>query len=134
MPAPAPSPAPALTPTGCAAAANGSSISGSSGSNSAPFGLTAALAPVGPPIADFDSNEEYHWDGDAYGTEYSPPSKVNMSVAPYSPSCSHVTLVALASSSCVSLSSSSVTPPCLLLAFIYLLDKLSLLQVDHPLP
>ena len=40
---------------------------------SAPSGLTAALAPVDPPLADFDSDEEYHWDGDSYGTEYPPP-------------------------------------------------------------
>ena len=72
-PAPAPSPAPAPTPTGCAAAADESSVSGSSGSGSAPSGLTAALAPVSPLIDDFDSNEEYHWDRDTYGTEYPPP-------------------------------------------------------------
>jgi hypothetical protein len=133
-PAPAPSPAPAATQTGHAAAADGSSASGSSGSSSAPSGLTAALALVVPPIEDFDSDEEYHWEGDEYRTEYAPPSKVNTQVALYSPSCSQVTLVASNSSLSMFLSHSTATLSPLSLALIHRLDKMTLSPVDIPLP
>jgi len=132
-PALAPSPVPAPAPTGCDAAANGSSASGSSESGSAPSGLTAALALVDLPLTDFESDEEYHWDGDAYGTEYS-SNKVNTPVAPYSPSCSHVSLIASASSLRVSLSPLTATQPRLSSALIHLLNKVSLLPLDYPLP
>ncbi len=81
-PGPLPSPAPAPTLKGWAAAANASSVSGSLGSSSAPSGMTVAVAPAGPPTGNFDSNKGFHWEGDEFGAEYIPPSKVNMCVLP----------------------------------------------------
>ncbi len=54
--------------------------------------LRAVLASA-PPDPDFDSDEEYHWDGDEFGSDYTPPLKLNGRVAPYSPSCSHVSVL-----------------------------------------
>jgi hypothetical protein len=90
---PLPSPAPAPTPGGHAAAIDASSATGSSGSSSTPFGLTAAFAPAAPPPRNFDSDDEYHWESNDVGVEYAPPPKVNTPVAPYLPSCSHVCIV-----------------------------------------
>ncbi len=132
-PPPAPSPALAPTLSGRAAAADGSSKSSSSESGSAPSGLMAALAPVDPPLPDFESDDEYHWDGDEYGAEYS-SIKVNRSVAPYSPSCSHITLVASASLLDMSPSPSPASQPRLSPKLIHLLGKLSLMPVDYPHP
>jgi hypothetical protein len=73
-PSPLPSPAPAPTPNSQAAAADASSLSGSLGSSSAPSGMTALVAPAGTPTGNFDSDEEFHWEGDEFGAEYIPPS------------------------------------------------------------
>jgi hypothetical protein len=89
-PVPLPSPASAPSPSGRAGAADSSSVSGSSGSSSASSGLMAAVAQDNPTPGDFDSDEEYHWDGNNLGVGYAPPPKVNMSVAPYFSSCSHM--------------------------------------------
>ena len=77
MPAPTPAPAPR------AAAADGG------GSLVPPSGLTVVVAPSPAPEEDFDTDDEFWWDGYDYGAEYSSTSKVNHSVLPYTPSCSH---------------------------------------------
>jgi hypothetical protein len=131
-PIPLPSPTPAPTPNGWAAAADASSVSGSLGSSSAPSSVTAAVTPAGPPTGDFDSDEKFHWEGDEFGAEYIPPSKVNMRVAPYLPSCSHVYAVP-------SILTSAIYPPPqfkqphLLSALQHLLNKLSLSPINVPL-
>jgi hypothetical protein len=93
----------------------------------------AALAPVDPPLPDFESDDEYHWDGDEYRAEYS-SVKVNTLVAHYSLSCSHVTLVASASSLDMSLSPLPASQPHLSPKLIHLLGKLSLMPVNYPHP
>ena len=129
---PLPSPAPAPTPGGCAAATDASSATGSLGSSSAPSGLTVVVAPAGPPPGNFDSDDEYLWEGNDIGVEYTPPPKVNTRVAPYSPSCSHICVVP-------SLSMSALSPhtqaqqPRLLSALQHLLTKLSLSPIVAPL-
>ena len=91
-PAPVPSPARGAAPTGQTAAAAAPPPPPNGGSSSAPSGLSAVLAPA-PPDPDFESDEEYHWDGDEFGSDYTPRLKLNGAVAPYSPSCSHVSVV-----------------------------------------
>jgi len=81
-PAPAPTPAPAPR----AAAADGG------GSLVPPSGLTAVVAPSPSPAEDFDTDDKFQWDGYASGAEYSSTPKVNHSVLPYTPSCSHVSV------------------------------------------
>jgi hypothetical protein len=130
LPPPVPSPVPAPTPSSCAGVADGSSKSGSFESGSAPSGLTAALAPVDPPLPDFESDDKYHWEGDEYGAEYS-SVKVNTSVAPHSPSCSHITLVALASLLDLSPSPMPASQPHLSPKLFHLLGKLSLIPVNY---
>jgi hypothetical protein len=90
---PLPSSTLGYTPSGHAAATDTSSATSSLGSSSAPSGLSAVVAPVVPPPVDFDLDDEYHWEGNDIGVEYSPPPNVNTRVAPYSPSCSHVCVV-----------------------------------------
>jgi hypothetical protein len=72
-PAPLPSPASAPSPSGHAAAADTSLVSVSSGSSSAPSGLMAAVAQDNPTPGDFDSDEEFNWEGDNLGVDYAPP-------------------------------------------------------------
>jgi len=78
-PAPAPTPAPA--PRAVAADGGGSLVP--------PSGLTAVVAPSPAPEEDFDTDDEFRWDGYDYGAEYSSTPKVNHSIHPYTPSCSH---------------------------------------------
>ncbi len=71
-------------------ATDGSTSTGSSGSGVAPSGMTAALDTV----VEYDSDEDFCWDGDEEGFGYGdvcPSTKSNASVAPYSgsPSCNH---------------------------------------------
>jgi hypothetical protein len=131
-PGPLPSPAPAPTPKGQAAAADAFSVSGSSGSSSAPSGMTVAVATAVPPTGDFDSNDEFHWEGNELGDEYTPPPKVNMRVASYLPSCSHVRAVPSILTSAIS-SPPHSKPPRLLSALQHLLNKLSLSPIRAPL-
>ncbi len=72
---------------------------GSSGSGTAPSGMTAALDPV----EEYESDEDFCWAGDEEGVGYcgactSPKS--NGPVAPYfnSPSCNHVCVESIISS------------------------------------
>ncbi len=131
-PAPAPGPAPAHvpapTPGGCAAVADALSVFGSSGSSTAPFGLTAAVAPAPSPAVDYESEDNFHWDGDNLGVEYDAHPKVNMHVATYSPSCSHVSVISSISESALLLSLQA-HQPCLSSALQQLLKNLSLLPV-----
>jgi hypothetical protein len=62
------------TPGGCAAVTDASSGTGSLGSSIALSGLTAAVALAVPPPGNFDLDDEYHWDGNDLGVEYTPPS------------------------------------------------------------
>ena len=89
-PAPAPPPPPAAPANlhVCVAAAVKTSA-GCSGSSTAPSGLMAALSVGNNAEGDYDSGDDFHWDGDEFGAEYTP--ELN-SVALYSPSCSHVSV------------------------------------------
>jgi hypothetical protein len=135
-PAPAlglvPSPTPAPTPGRCAAVADASSMSGSSGSSTAPSGLTAAVAPSPSPGGDCESDDNFHWEGADHGVEYDAPHKVNMSIAPYSPSCSHISIIFSVLESALS-SHLQARQPCLSSALQQLLKNLSLLPVILPL-
>ena len=108
--APVASPAPAATPTGQSAAAATPPPAPGGGSSSAPSGLSAVLASA-PSAADFESDEEYHWDGDEFGSDYTPPSKLTGRVAPYFPSCSHVCVVPSISATSVLPSPSPISLP-----------------------
>ena len=119
-PAPAP-PAPATPNVRVAAAEPGTS----SGSAAVPSGLAAALATDG----DYDSGDDFHWDGDESGVEYK--SKLTSSDA-YSPSCSHVSVVASSSTSAVSARPSPTKPARLSPALLKLISTLSLLTIDAP--
>jgi hypothetical protein len=130
-PGPAPSPAPAPTP-GKHAAADASSMSGSSGSSTAPSGLTAVLAPAPSPAGDYESDEDFHWKGDDLGVEYDAPPNVNMRIAPYSPSCSRVSVISSILESALLLHLQA-RQPCLSSALQQLLKNLSLLPVALPL-
>jgi hypothetical protein len=59
---------------------------------SAPSGLTAAVAPVLDSDTDYDSCDDFCWEGDEYGADFGfALPNLNKSVAPYYfPSCSHV--------------------------------------------
>ncbi len=114
-PAPAPNPPPTseTTPLGQSAATTPPPPASGGGSTSTPSGLTAVLASSATLEHDFESDDEYHWDSDEFGSAYTPPSKLNGRVAPYSPSCSHVCVVpslslVSAHSQAVSTSSSSL--------------------------
>ncbi len=98
-PGPASSPMPALTPGGRAVAADSSSMSSSSGSSTAPSGLTAAVVPAPSLAGNYESNKDFHWEGDNLGVEYDVPPKVNMRVALYSPLCSHISVISSISKS-----------------------------------
>jgi hypothetical protein len=101
-PGPAPSPAPAPSPGGHAAAADASSTLGCSVSSAPPSGLTAALAPSPSPSGDYESDEDYHLDGDDLGDEYVAHPKVNKHIVLYSLLCSHVSVVSPSSTSALS--------------------------------
>ncbi len=91
-PGPAPSPAPAPTPGSRAAAADASSTSTPLASSVPPSGLMAAVAQSPAPAGDYESDEEFHWDRDNLGVDYTAPPNVNKHIFPYSPSCSHVSV------------------------------------------
>jgi hypothetical protein len=131
-PGPVPSPAPAPTPGRHAAAADASSVSVSSGSSTAPSGLTAAVAPVPSPAGNYESDDNFYWDEDDLGVEYDAPPKVNMRIAPYSPSCSHIRVISSVSESAIPLHLQA-HQPCLSSALQQLLKTLSFLPVVSPL-
>jgi hypothetical protein len=128
----APSPMPAPTPGRHAVAADASSVSGSSGSSTALSGLTAVVAPAPFPSGNYESDDNFHWDGDDFGVEYTAPPKVNIRIAPYSPSCYHVSLISSILASAL-LSRLQVCQPCLSSALQQLLKNLSLLPAILPL-
>ena len=70
-PTPAPPHAATATPHVRTAAADDTGT-GSSGSATAPSGLTAALAIATIIDGDYDSGDDFHWDGDEFGAEYTP--------------------------------------------------------------
>jgi hypothetical protein len=72
---PMPSPVPAPTPGGCAVAVDASSVSSSLGSSTAPSGLMAVVAPESSPAGNYESDDNFHWDGDNLGVEYAAPLK-----------------------------------------------------------
>jgi hypothetical protein len=131
-PGPAPSPAPAPTSSGPAAAADASSTSMPLASSVPPSGLMAAVAPSPAPAGDYESDEEFHWDGDDLGVDYAAPPNVNKHVLPYSPSCSHVSVAPTLPVS-PPLSLSLERPPHLSLGLWHLLHTLSKLPVVLPL-
>ena len=100
---------------------------GSSGSATAPSGLTAALAVANISDGDYDSGDDFHWDGDEFGAEYTP--KLN-NVAPYYPSCSHVSVAVSSSSMPAAQLSSPSRPPRVSPALLKLLSTLSLSPID----
>jgi hypothetical protein len=126
-----PSPMPAPTPGGRGAATDASPATGVLGSSSALSGSTAAIAPAVPPPGNFNSDDEYHWDGDDLWVEY-PPPKVNMRIAPYSPLCSHISAISSILESTL-LSCLQIHQPCLSSALQQLLNNLSFLPVVLPL-
>jgi hypothetical protein len=90
-PAKAPTPAASPTPGGHSAVANEASALGLVGSATAPSGLVAAVA------EDFDSDDNFRWDGDESGVAFGDSSvvrKSNNNVFFY-PSCNHVVLEAI---------------------------------------
>ncbi len=101
-PARAPAPAaltPAPSPGRCAVVADGLASTGSSGSGTAPSGMTTALNPV----EEYEYDEDFCWAGDEDDVGYCsacPSPKSNGSVAPYfnSPSCNHVWVESIFSS------------------------------------
>ena len=74
-PAPLPSPASAPSPSSRAVAADTSSVSASLGSSSAPSGLIATVAQDNPTPGNFDSDEEFYWEGNNLGVDYASPLK-----------------------------------------------------------
>ncbi len=91
-PAAAPAPAASPSPGGRSAVANDLSALGSKGSANAPSGLVALVA------EEYDSDDNYPWDGDECGVEFSVSSmlsKSNNDVALYYPSCNDVVVKAL---------------------------------------
>jgi hypothetical protein len=90
-PAPAPgaaaSAAASPSPGGCNASTAPPPLGGSTGSATAPSGLTAWMSDV---LEDFDSDEEFHWDGDKCGADYV-HRKSNKSTLLY-PLCCSVTV------------------------------------------
>jgi hypothetical protein len=131
-PGPAPSPSLAPTPSGCAAAADASSTLTPSASSTPPSGLMAAVAPSPAPEGDYESDEEFHWDGDNLGVDYAAPPNVNKHVLPYSPLCSHASVAPTLPVS-PPLSPSLERPPCLSSGLRHLLHTLSKLPVFLPL-
>jgi hypothetical protein len=131
-PGPAPSPVPAPTPGGRAVVADASSVSGSSGSSTAPSSLTAAVAHAPSSAGNYESDDDFHWEGDNLEVEYDAPPKVNMHVAPYSPLCSHISVISFVLESALSPRLQAANLTCLQ-PFNNFLNKLSLLPVVLPL-
>ena len=78
----APPPSTALAPSPSASAPLGGlsvavecspPLASGGGSLAAPSGLTAVLASADAAPADFESDDDYHWEGDEYGLDYVPP-------------------------------------------------------------
>ena len=136
--APVPVPAtPSPSPGGRVASTDNQSIAGSVGSPSAPSGLMASVAKD-----DFDSDDNFCWDGDESGLDYSSSvgsasRKSNGRVAPY-PSCHHVSVISTSSSMasvgfilpsaavsrCSSLMTRSDSPPSISTALESILSRL----------
>jgi hypothetical protein len=131
-PGPAPSPALAPTPGGRAAAAGASSTLTPLASSIPPSGLMVAVAPSPAPAGDYESDEEFHWDGDNLGVDYAAPPTVNKHVLLYSPSCSHISVAPTLPVSPPS-SLSLERPSCLSSGLRHLLHTLSKLPVVLPL-
>ena len=128
-PAPAPPSAAKATPHGRVAAADDTGT-GSSGSATAPSGLTAALAIATIIDGDYDSGDDFHWDGDEFGAEYTPKLTNG---ALYSPSSS-LSVAASLSSMPAAQSSSPSRPPWVSPALLKLLSTLSVSLIKVPLP
>ena len=128
-PAPAPPSAAKATPHGRVAAADDTGTS-SSGSATAPSGLTAALAIATIIDGDYDSGDDFHCDGDEFGAEYTPKLTNG---ALYSPSCS-LSVAASLSSMPAAQSSSPSRPPWVSPALLKLLSTLSVSLIKVPLP
>ncbi len=79
-----------------------------------------------------ESDDNFLWEGDDLGVEYDAPPKVNMCVAPYSPSCSQVSIISSVLESALLLHLQACQP-CLSSALQQLLKHLSLLPVVLPL-
>ena len=127
-PAPSP-PAPAPHPGGFSASTDAPPPPPSSGSAVPPSGLSAAVTLAPPTDGDYDSGDDFHWDGDEYGAEYTPP-KVNTGVSLYTLSCSHVSV--MSPSTVLPPSPPSRHPPRLSSALQLLLKSLSLSPVVLP--
>ncbi len=90
-PAAASAPAASPTPGGHSAVANEASSLGLAGLATAPSGLVLTVA------EEFDSDDDFHWDGDKSGVEFGDSfiaHKSNNNVASY-PSCNHVVVEAI---------------------------------------
>ena len=129
-PAPPPTAAAPATPTVRVATAEGKPTV-CSGSTMAPSGLTTALSVANEFNGDYDSGDDFHWDGDEFGAEYTP--NLN-NVALYSPSCSHVLFDILSSSMRATRPSSPSKPPRVSPALLKLLSSLSISPIDVSLP
>jgi hypothetical protein len=85
---PAPSPSPTPAPSGRSAATDSTPLTESA---TAPSGLAALVGPVDASAQDdYDTDEDFQWDGDESGPAFTDPPKLNKLVPLYStPSCSH---------------------------------------------
>ncbi len=95
------------TPGGRSAVADGAPASGSVGSNTAPSGLEATTALAS--MEEYDSDDNYRWDGDEIGVVFSASSmtpKSNNNFTLYIPSCNPAVLV----NSLPSMASLTITP------------------------
>jgi hypothetical protein len=91
-----------------------------------------AVAPSPAPVGDYESDEEFHWDGDNLGVDYAAPPNVNKHILPYSPLCSHISVTPTLPVS-PPLLPSLERPPHLSLGLRHLLHTLSKLPVVLPL-
>ncbi len=102
----APAPAPSPSPGGGSAVTDETLASGSTGSANVPSGLMATVADT---VADeYDSGDEYQWDGDESGYDFTPGAARNSNNdVPVYPSCNHVVV----KTNCPSLRPSSSALP-----------------------
>jgi hypothetical protein len=94
----------------------------------APSSLTAAVALAPSPAGDYELDEDFHWDREDLGVDYFPPPKLNKRVAPYSPLCSHVSVISSVPALALS-THLQAQQPCVSSTLQHLLKKLSLLPV-----
>jgi hypothetical protein len=116
--------APVPPPSGVATSA----VPGSSGSVATPAAFVALVIPAVAPVDEYDTDDNFRWDGKECGITYgTPASKLSESVLPYppSPSCSHSQVVAIPTPGA---SSISLPPP-----LAKIIAKISKSSACHPM-